>query len=133
MFAPGLFTGELIERLGAHGAALLGVGIFVAAALTLRLAGVAAWGSEYGGFAGGMALLGLAWHLSYAAATVLLAREYTAAEAKAAQSACEFAVATVSGGANLAAGLVFEAVGWHALLAIVSLVQARFISPPFLF
>ena len=70
MFAPGFFTGKLIERFGTFLVAVLGAVVFGMSSVAFIL------GSDLWNFYLGMALLGIAWNFSFSAGTVMLTGSY---------------------------------------------------------
>lgn len=70
MFAPGFFTGKLIERYGTFLIAVLGALVFGMSSVAFLL------GSELWNFYLGMALLGVAWNFSFSSGTVMLTGSY---------------------------------------------------------
>lgn len=112
MFAPGFFTGRLIQRFGSNRMLLFGVGALVAASL------IACSGESFAHFAIALALNGLGWNFLYVGGTTLLTSGFdnaSAADRARAQAASEFITFAAVAIATLLAGVVFEGQGWTAV------------------
>lgn len=70
MFAPGFFSGKLIERYGPFIVAMIGGLLFAGSSVVFLV------GSELWNFIMGMMLLGVAWNFSFSAGTVMLTTSY---------------------------------------------------------
>lgn len=114
MFAPGFFTGKLIERYGAFLVALLGAVVYGAAAVVF-LSGTELWN-----FFVGMGTLGVAWNFSFSAGTVMLTGSYRKSEATDVQAINDFILFTVAGVGSLLSGLIYSTWGWFVLVYAVS-------------
>ena len=118
MYAPSLFSGRLVARIGVRAG--------MAAGLVLMLACVAidSAGRDLMHYWWGLVLLGIGWNLLFVAGTTLLTTTYLAAERFRAQAVNEFAVFGTQALASLMAGPAIHALGWRTLnlVAIVPLV-----------
>ncbi|MFO1413457.1 MAG: MFS transporter [Burkholderiales bacterium] len=112
MYAPGFFTGSLIDRFGILQVILAGVAILAAGA------GVALMGNAYEHFLVALTLVGVGWNFMYTGGTTLLTQSYTPSEKSRTQGLNDFimfstmTVSTFSSGALVANG------GWHLMNAI---------------
>ncbi|KAL1515596.1 hypothetical protein AB1Y20_002216 [Prymnesium parvum] len=113
MFGPGFVTGRLIQRFGPPRVALLGVGVFAAAAATMLA------GSELWNFIVGMAFCGVAWNLCFSSGTVLLSSCYTPQDAPRVQGANDFVIFFLAGSGSFCSGYINAALGWSTLNYIV--------------
>ncbi|KAJ1445684.1 major facilitator superfamily domain-containing protein [Pelagophyceae sp. CCMP2097] len=121
MYAPGLLgAGALIRRAGPHRAAVVGLVLFAACAGTLS------GGQLLGEYCAGMVLCGLAWHLCFSSATVMLTTCYTPAEAPEVQGLNDFIIFGCAGCGSLASGYVYAAFGWERLVYGVSALMLAF-------
>lgn len=109
MFAPSLFSGWIIDRLGARR-------VLYAGALCLGLCLAVALVSQHLlHYWGALLLLGLGWNLLFVAGTVLLGQCYRPAERFRAQAANDVVIFGAQALASLAAGALLFSVGWAAL------------------
>jgi len=109
MFAPGLFSGALIGRLGA-----LPV-VFAGGALMLACVAIALSGVELMHFTIALFVLGVGWNFMYTGATALLTNGYRPAEKNKVQGlmdACVFATMITS---SAASGALLFVDGWSVL------------------
>jgi MFS family permease len=119
MFAPGFFTGLLIERCGAARVVCAG-GLLCFGCVALSLHGAA-----YLSFLAALALLGLGWNLMFTGATALLAGAHGAAERVRAQAANDVLVSGTVACTAFGSGVLQSSAGWLVLnLAVVPLVLA---------
>ena len=106
MFAPGFFTGSIIQRFGsipviATGIALQGISVAIALA-----------GDEVVNFWAAMALLGLGWNFAFTGSTNLLSDAHTPAERAKTQAATNFIIFSVVALGSLSSGALMHAFGW---------------------
>jgi MFS family permease len=123
MYAPALFSGRLIARIGPRAGMIAG--------LVLMLACVLVDTSGHGlmHYWWGLVTLGVGWNLMFVAGTALLTTTYQPAERFRAQAVNEFAVFGSQAAASLLAGPAMHALGWRtlnlaALLPLAALVLA---------
>jgi MFS family permease len=117
MYAPSLFSGRLIARIGIRAGMLAGL-VLMAACVVVDSAGRA-----LAHYWWGLVLLGAGWNLLFVAGTTLLTMSYRPAERYRAQAANEFSVFGSQALASLLAGPAIHALGWTQLnLAVVPLV-----------
>jgi predicted MFS family arabinose efflux permease len=109
MFAPGFFTGALIQRFGLHPVMLCGC------AAMLGTAAIGSLGTGYWHFWSALVLLGLGWNLMFTGATLLLMRSYRPGEKAKAQGANNLAVSLLQIAASAAAGALVSTRGWAEL------------------
>jgi len=107
MFAPALFSGPLVERLGARRVAVTGGLLFVAGAV------VGSTGDGVARFVAALAFNGVAWNLLFVAGTSLLASCYPPGRGGRVQALAEGAGNGASVLASLSASAVLVTVGWH--------------------
>ena len=117
MYAPSLFTGTLLDRLGVRRMMTLGATSLLAAVATAATShALAAYGIA-------LVLLGLGWNFLFVGGTVLLTRSYRAEERFRAQALNDFVVFATQAVAALAAGAALDRIGWAATnLAVVPLI-----------
>jgi MFS family permease len=113
MYAPSLFTGFLMDRLGEVRVILMGL-VAMFAAVALNVAGV-----DLAHYGAGLVLLGVGWNFLFIGGTVLLTRTYQPSERFRAQAANDFGVFGVTAAASLSAGAVLLPIGWDALNLVV--------------
>jgi MFS family permease len=117
MFAPGFFTGRLIQRLGLlnvmlAGSALLGVS-----------AGVNLLGISVVHFWLALALLGIGWNFLFTGATTLLTGVYTGTEKAKVQGINDLLVFTTVTLSAMSSGALHQSIGWTAVnLAVAPLI-----------
>jgi len=109
MYAPSLFSGPLIARIGTRAGMVWGMGLMLACVL------VDSSGRDLMHYWWGLVLLGLGWNLLFVAATALLTTTYRLAERFRAQAVNEFAVFGTQALASLLAGPAIHALGWRSL------------------
>ena len=127
MYAPGFFTGSLINRIGAVPT--------ICAGIVIQTMGVAAAlsGDGVGNFWFAMAALGLGWNFAFTASTNLLTQTYTPSERAKTQAAYNFIIFTVVAFGSLSSGVLMHWFGWAwvnagaAPLLIVSLLTAAWL------
>jgi MFS family permease len=109
MYAPSLFTGRLIARIGTRPGMYAGLALMAACVL------VGGSGHAFGNYWWGMVLLGLGWNLLFVSGTAQLTRTYRPAERYRAQAVNEFSVFGTQAVASLLAGPAVHALGWTQL------------------
>jgi MFS family permease len=124
MYAPGFFTGSVINRIGAVPAICIGIVI-----QTLGLA-AAITGDGVINFWVAMAALGLGWNFAFTASTNLLTEIYTPSERAKTQAANNFIIFAVVAVGSLSSGALMHWFGWFwvnagaAPLLLISLIAA---------
>ena len=106
MFAPGFFTGRLIQRFGAHRVILVG------GMLTLLCAALSAATPTFGHFMIALMILGLGWNFMFVGATTLLATAHSGAEKMRAQAANDFLVFGTVTTTAFSSGAIQHSFGW---------------------
>jgi MFS family permease len=109
MFAPGFFTGHLIQRFGAVKIMLTGV------FLNLVCIGIALSGTELYRFTLALFVLGVGWNFLFTASTTFSLQAYHPAERDKAQGAINFWVFFVMGFSSLGSGALVTSQGWQIL------------------
>jgi MFS family permease len=112
MYAPGFFTGNLIQRFGVLKVIIAGT-VLVAAAV-----GVALAGNQIAHFWTALVLLGTGWNLMYTGGTTLLTEAYTAKDKAKTQGLNDFIVFAVMGISSLSSGALIDAAGWERMNAV---------------
>lgn len=113
MFAPSFITGSVIQRIGAHLTAAIGLMlIIVAAAVNLT-------GTEVYDFVIALILLGLGWNFGFIASTALLSTAYRPEEAAKVQGLNEQIVFGVMALASILSGVLLNAIGWQSINVLV--------------
>jgi MFS family permease len=112
MYAPGFFTGSLIQRYGVLKVIIAGT-VLVAAAV-----GVALAGNQIGHFWAALVLLGVGWNLMYTGGTALLTETYTPKDKAKTQGLNDFIVFSVMGVSSLSSGALIDAAGWERMNAV---------------
>jgi len=119
MYAPSLFSGRLIGRVGIRAGMFAGVALLAAGVI------VDGSGRTLAHYWWGLVLLGLGWNLLFVAGTALLTSCYRPAERYRAQAVNDFSVFGTQAVASLLAGPAVHALGWTQLnLATLPLVAA---------
>ncbi|MGA0954042.1 MAG: MFS transporter [Burkholderiaceae bacterium] len=113
MFAPGFFTGHLIQRFGAVRVMLTGV------FLNLVCICIPLSGTELYQFTLALFVLGVGWNFLFTASTSFSLQAYHPAERDKAQGAINFWVFFVMGLSSLGSGALVTSQGWQ-ILNIVS-------------
>lgn len=106
MFAPGFFTGHLIQRFGVL--PIMAVGVL----LNLLCVAVALSGVELHQFLIALFLLGVGWNFLFTGATTLSLTTYTAEEKDRAQAALNFCVFAVMALSSFSSGVLVTTSGW---------------------
>lgn len=109
MFAPSLFSGRLIARVGPRAVIRLGTGLMLACVL-LALSGV-----DLMRFFAALVALGLGWNFLYTGASALLLQAYRPEEKTRAQAGMDFVVFTVTAVGSLSSGTLITGPGWSAV------------------
>jgi MFS family permease len=109
MFAPGFFTGRLIQRFGVR--QVIAVGAVLNALCVL----VAVNGESFWHFTLALALLGLGWNFMFTGATNLLGESHRPEERVRAQTANDFIVFGTVACTALGSGVLHAGAGWNVL------------------
>ena len=110
MFAPGFFTGNLIQRFGAL--PIMGVGVVLnLACIVIGLSGV-----ELHQFTAALFLLGVGWNFLFTGSTSLSMRAWQPEEKDRAQAAINFLVFATMAVTSFASGALVTTQGWTFLL-----------------
>ena len=112
MFAPGLFTGSVIGRVGIMPVIVAGCGLMLASA-AIALSGIGLWH-----FTIALFLLGVGWNFMYTGATTLLTTSYRPTEKNRVQGfndACVFATMVSS---SFSSGALLHVEGWYTINAL---------------
>jgi len=109
MYAPSLFSGGLVDRIGERAAMSIGL------ALMLGCVAITSAGHDLMHYWWGLVLLGVGWNLLFVAGTTLLTTTYLPAERFRAQAVNEFSVFGTQALASLLAGPALHLLGWRAL------------------
>ena len=123
MYAPSLFSGRLIARIGIPAGMTAGLLLMLACVL------VAISGHDLMHYWWGLVTLGVGWNLLFVAGTALLTTTYQPAERFRAQAVNEFSVFGTQAAASLLAGPAIHALGWRdmnlaALLPLAAMALA---------
>ncbi len=121
MYAPSLFSGRLISRIGTR------AGLTAGLVLMLGCVAVDTSGHDLMHYWWGLVVLGVGWNLMFVAATALLTTTYTAAERFGAQAVNEFAVFGSQATASLLAGPAMYLLGWQTLNLVALLPLAALV------
>jgi MFS family permease len=109
MFAPGFFTGGLIQRFGAL--KVMGAGVL----LNLACIGVALTGQEPAQFLVALFLLGVGWNFLFTGATTLSLQGYRPEEKDRAQALINFCMFATMAFTSFASGALVTSQGWSWL------------------
>lgn len=109
MYAPSLFAGALIKRIGLARMVLAGM------ALNLVACQIAMHSVSLTAFYAALCVLGVGWNFMFVGGTTLLARSYHPSERARAQGLAELLRYTATALATLAAGPALASLGWAAL------------------
>ena len=115
MFAPGFFTGHLIQRYGAL--TIMAVGV----ALNILCIGIALTGVALHQFLVALFLLGVGWNFLFTASTTLSLKTYRPSEKDRAQAAINLAVFSTMVLTSFGSGALVTTQGW-SLLTLGSLI-----------
>mmetsp|Transcript_15259 Transcript_15259/g.46576 ORF Transcript_15259/g.46576 Transcript_15259/m.46576 type:complete len:410 (-) Transcript_15259:162-1391(-) len=112
MYAPCIFTGDVIKAAGAPLVILLGYSVMIVAAVVYSL------GNVFGVYVAAMVLLGIGWNFAFLGSTALLAQGFAGPDAQRVQGMNDtIALGLLSVGITTAS-IVLEDVSWEALLWI---------------
>ena len=114
MFAPGFFTGNLINRFGVLNIIRLGT-LILMGCVAMALVGV-----ELHNFWLALVLLGIGWNFTFIGGTTLLTGTYTPEERNKAQAANDFLVFSATAAASYTSGTLLHLFGWE-MVNIVAL------------
>lgn len=109
MYAPSLFTGFLVERLGTKAMQIIGI-ILMATGIIIAVSG-----HHFLNYLTALISIGLGWNFLFVAGTVMLTRSYYPGERFKAQGVNDFAIFTFQALVVLTAGAVFMAANWELL------------------
>jgi MFS family permease len=109
MFAPGFFTGSLIQRFGAL--PVMGTGVL----LNLACIAVALTGQSPEQFLVALFLLGVGWNFLFTGSTTLSLRGYLPEEKDRAQASINFGVFATTAVTSFASGALVTTQGWNWL------------------
>jgi MFS family permease len=109
MFAPGFFTGSLIQRFGTL--KIMGVGVI----LTILCIAIALTGVEFHQFLIALFLLGVGWNFLFTGATSLAMTAYQPEERDKAQAAINFFVFGTMAFTSFGSGTLITSQGWNIL------------------
>jgi predicted MFS family arabinose efflux permease len=109
MYAPGFFTGRVIQRLGAHRVILMG------GVLTLLCVALSFAEPSFANFMIALMILGLGWNFMFVGATTLLATAHSSAEKMRAQAANDFLVFGTVTATAFSSGAIQAEFGWVSL------------------
>jgi MFS family permease len=110
MFAPGFFTGRLIQKFGVH--QIIGIGsVITLSCVAINMSFAPLWGV----FMVSLALLGLGWNFMFVGGTTMLTTAYTAQERVRVQATHDFIVFGSVAGTALSSGAIEAVWGWGAL------------------
>ncbi len=118
MFFPSLFTGFLIDRLGASRIAVIGFLCYPLASVT------ALTGLALGNFMISLALVGIGWNFSFVASTAMLVAAKPREGGGDVEAVNVTIVYTSSMLASFAAGALSAGMGWSAVWLLASLIVA---------
>jgi MFS family permease len=106
MFAPGFFTGALIQRFGVVRIIVLG------SALLLGSVVIALSGESFVHFFIALTLLGVGWNFTFTGGTVLLTEVHTPSERAKVQGMNDFILFSGLAISSLSAGMIYHYFGW---------------------
>jgi MFS family permease len=110
MFAPGFFTGRLIQRFGVH--QIIGIGsVITLSCVAINLSFPPSWGL----FMISLAMLGVGWNFMFVGGTTMLTTAYTPDERVRVQATHDFIVFGSVAGTALTSGAIEAVWGWGAL------------------
>ena len=113
MFAPSFVTGSIINRIGTHLTAAMGL------LLILASAAIALSGTTTLHFDIGLMFLGVGWNFGFIGSTVMLTRAYRPEEGARVQALNEQMVFGVMALASIGAGVLLNTFGWEAINMMV--------------
>ena len=109
MYAPGFFTGSLIDRFGVLNVILAGAAVMAAGAL------VALTGNALPHFLAALVLIGVGWNFMYTGGTALLTESYTPVEKARTQGANDFIMFSTMAVSSFSSGAMVSTTGWEAM------------------
>jgi MFS family permease len=109
MFAPGFFTGSLIQRFGTL--KIMGLGV----TLSIACIAIALTGVEFHQFLIALFLLGVGWNFLFTGATSLAMTAYQPEERDKAQAAINFFVFGTMAFTSFGSGMLITSQGWNIL------------------
>ena len=109
MYAPGFFTGSLIDRFGVLNVILAGAAVMAAGAL------VALTGNALAHFLAALVLIGVGWNFMYTGGTALLTESYTPVEKARTQGANGFLMFSTMAVSSFSSGAMVSTTGWEAM------------------
>jgi MFS family permease len=107
MFAPSIFSGALMERIGRRGTALAGCVLLISGALA------GATGTAYLNFLLALALNGVGWNLLFVSGSAYLIRCYPPGRGGRIQAVVEGVSSAATVLASLFASTIYQAFGWR--------------------
>ena len=110
MFAPGLFSGVLIERFGEVRIIFCGILLYVACLV------VASLGQSFGHYLAALVSLGVGWNFMFIGGSTLLTRTYRPRERMRVQASNDFLTFGIQAVGALSAGALLSGVGWVGIL-----------------
>lgn len=122
MFAPSFFTGSIINRIGTHLTA--GIGLV----LILCSGAVALSGTTTLHFDIGLVFLGVGWNFGFIGSTVMLTKAYRPEEGAKVQALNEQLVFGTMALASIGAGVLLNTFGWEAVNMMVMPVVAAMLA-----
>ena len=112
MFAPGFFSGHLINRFGDRLIAIAGLGLLLASAV------VALLGLNVGNFYGSLVLLGIGWNFGFVSGTHMLQASLNKQNQAQIQGVNDTLLAVASSLASLLSGILYSGFGWIGLAVV---------------
>jgi MFS family permease len=106
MFAPGFFTGSLIQRSGVVRIIVLGSALLLVSVI------VALAGDSFAHFFVALFLLGVGWNFAFTGGTVLLTEVHTPSERAKVQGVNDFILFSGLAISSLSAGMIYHFFGW---------------------
>jgi MFS family permease len=113
MFAPSLFTGNIINKIGAHMTVGIGLLLILVCAL-VNLNGVTTLHFDIA-----LILLGVGWNFGFIGSTALLSQAYRPEEASTAQGLNEPLVFGSMAIASISSGILLNTLGWQSINVLV--------------
>ena len=114
MYAPGFFTGRLIQKFGVH--QIIGIGSLI----TLTCVGINLYFPPlWGVFMVSLALLGLGWNFMFVGGTTMLTTAYSAQQRVRVQATHDFIVFGSVAATALTSGAIESTAGWTTLNLVV--------------